>query len=221
MRPLARAAPTYTARELRQDEAAFDAALRLRQAVFAHELAWVPASADGRERDRCDGTARHFAVFAHGNAVAEPHGAPRLVAYARVLVPADALMLEREFAALRGGRALAADPAQAFEVSRLVVDARWRGQLGVDRHGAVEHLGRAIAWWALRHGRTEWLSVCEVRHVRALRLRGLPFSRFGRVVEYQAGVPVCAARLDLLQAAARLRRQRPADYAWYTEGTGR
>jgi N-acyl-L-homoserine lactone synthetase len=220
-RRLARSVPTYTARELRQDEAAFDAALRLRQAVFAHELAWVPASADGRERDRCDGAARHFAVFARMDAVADPHGTPQLVAYARVLVPANALMLEREFSALKGGRALVVDPVRAFEVSRLVVDARWRGQLGMDRRGAVEHLGRAIARWALRGGRTEWLSVCEVRHVRALRLRGLPFSRFGRVVEYQAGVPVCAVRLDLLRAAARLHRQRLADYAWYTEGTGR
>jgi N-acyl-L-homoserine lactone synthetase len=209
----------YSARQLRRDEAAaFDAALRLRQAVFAHELAWVPASADGRERDRCDAAARHFAVFARVG-TAETHPATvRLVAYARVLLPADGLMLEREFAALLGGRACATDPARAFEVSRLVVDARWRGQLGVDRRGAVEHLGRAIARWALADGRSEWLSVCEVRHVRALRLRGLPFSRFGRVVEYQAGVPVCAVRLDLPHAAARLGRLRPADYVWYAEG---
>ncbi|HEV2238371.1 MAG TPA: acyl-homoserine-lactone synthase [Ktedonobacterales bacterium] len=211
--------PTYVARQLRRGEAAaFDAALRLRQTVFAQELAWVPASADGRERDRCDAAARHFAVFDRASLADDERPAARLVAYARVLLPADGLMLEREFATLLGGRACAADPGRAFEVSRLVVDARWRGRLGEDRRGAVEHLGRAIAWWALARGRTEWLSVCELRHVRALRLRGLPFQRFGRVVEYQAGVPVCAARLDLPRAAARLRRLRPADYAWYAEG---
>jgi N-acyl-L-homoserine lactone synthetase len=211
--------PSYVARRLRPGEAAaFDAALRLRQAVFAQELAWVPAGADGRERDRCDAAARHFAVFAHASALVDEPAAGRLVAYARVLLPADCLMLEREFAVLLAGRALDADPARMFEVSRLVVDARWRGQLGVDRRSAVEHLGRAIARWALAHGRTEWLSVCETRHVRALRLRGLPFQRFGRVIEYQAGVPVCAVRLDLAHAASRLRRLRPADYAWYAEG---
>jgi N-acyl-L-homoserine lactone synthetase len=204
---------------LRQSDAqALDAALRLRQAVFAHELAWVPAGADGRERDRCDAAAQHFAVFARTDG-GEP-SPPRLVAYARALLPENGLMLEREFASLLGGRALVLDRARAFEVSRLVVDARWRGLLGSDRRGAVEHLGRAIAQWALRQGRTEWLSVCEVRHVRALSLRGLPFSRFGRVVEYQAGVLVCAVRLNLPQAAARLRRLRPADYAWYSEGAG-
>jgi N-acyl-L-homoserine lactone synthetase len=216
---LMRPVPVYAARQLRPDEAvAFDAALRLRQDVFAHELDWVPAGADGREHDRCDAVARHFAVFARLGTQGAMPAAPRLVAYARVLLPADGLMLEREFAALLGGRELIADPLRAFEVSRLVVDARWRGLLGADRRGAVEHLGRAIARWALRNERTEWLSVCETRHVRALRLRGLPFRRFGRVVEYQAGVPVCAVRLELRQAAARLRQLRPLDYAWYEEG---
>ena len=70
---------------------------------------------------------------------------------------------------------------------------------------------------ALATGHHEWLSVCELRHVRALRLRGLPFTRFGRVVEYQPGVPVCAARLDLRHAARHLGARRPSDFAWYTQ----
>ena len=194
--------------------AAVDAAYRLRQAVFARELGWVPAGDDGRERDRGDTLAQHFAVFARG---AQGRARPALVAYARVLLPEHGFMLEREFAALLAGEPLAADTRRAFEVSRFVVHPRYRGWLGADRRSAVEHLGRAIARWALARGRTEWLSVCEVRHVRALRLRGLPFARFGRVVEYQPDVPVCATRLDLPQAAARLRVYRPGDYAWYVE----
>lgn len=206
----------YAARALLPNELfALDAAFRLRHAVFARELGWVPGASSGRERDRCDTLATHFAVYAR------PHpdrsDSPHLVGYARVLLPEHELMLQREFAALVADQPRVWDPHRAFEVSRLVVRRGQRGLLGPDRRGVVEHLARAIAAWALTHGRTEWLSVCEVRHVRALRLRGLPFVRFGRVVEYQPGVPVCAARLDLLWAAARLRAHRPADYTWYME----
>jgi N-acyl-L-homoserine lactone synthetase len=198
-----------------------DAAYRLRQAVFAHELGWVAPGGAGRECDRCDPLAQHFAVFARRAVVgAHARARPLLVAYARVLLPEQGLMLQREFAALLAGEPLQTDATHAFEVSRLVVHPRHRGRLGADRRSAVEHLGREIARWALARGRTEWLSVCEVRHVRALRLRGLPFSCFGQVVEYQPDVPVCATRLDLPCAAARLRAARPGDYAWYVGGEG-
>jgi N-acyl-L-homoserine lactone synthetase len=214
-----RPAPTYVARQLSLDDAlALDAALRLRHTVFAEELAWVPPGADGRERDRCDAAARHFAVFSDPGCGQNTGTGSELVAYARVLLPEDGLMLEREFGALLRDRQLRVDPRCAFEVSRLVVDARWRGVLGTEGRGAVEHLGRAITRWAAQQGRTEWLSVCEVRHARALRQRGLPFTRFGRVVEYQAGVPVCAVWLSVPHAAARLQCSRPADHAWYLEG---
>ncbi|HEY7833674.1 MAG TPA: GNAT family N-acyltransferase [Ktedonobacterales bacterium] len=212
-RERAASAPVYTARAVRPHErAALDAAFRLRHAVFARELGWVPALPGGHERDRSDAAAHHFAVFAR-----HPDDSLRrpLVAYARVVLPGHGLMLEREFAALLAGRPLAVDVAHAFEVSRFVVHPDYRGWLGSDGRGPVEHLGRAIAQRALAAGRDEWLSVCELRHVRALRLRGLPFARFGRVVEYQPGVPVCAARLDLRLAATRLRERRPGDYAWY------
>ena len=203
----------YVARVLQPGEArALDTAFRLRHTVFVGELGWVSGFPSRRERDRCDALATHFAVFAPSRS-----SGAQLVGYARVLLPADELMLQREFAALVQGQPRDWDPLRAFEVSRFVVHRGHRGQLGPDRRGVVEHLARAIAAWALAHGRSEWVSVCEVRHLRALHLRGLPFVRFGRIVEYQPGVPVCAARLDLAQAAARLRVQRPRDYAWYVE----
>jgi N-acyl-L-homoserine lactone synthetase len=207
---------SYAARPLAAaDGATLDAAWRLRDAVFARELGWVPPGAGGRERDRCDQVARHFGAFARPRAAED--AAPRLVGYARVLLPEQGFMLQREFAAILDGRPLHVDARRAFEVSRFVVHPRHRGVLDARRHGVGEHLARAIALWALTSGRTEWLCVCEVRHVRALRLRGLPFTHFGTTVEYQPGVPVCAALLDLPRAAARLRARRPADYAWYTE----
>lgn len=211
----------YQARLLpRREGTALDAAFQLRHVVFAGELGWVPGAPNGRERDRCDATAHHFGVFARAPTApdARPEDPPTLVGYARVLLPEHDLMLEREFVALLAGQPLAADPRRAFEVSRFVVHPQYRARLGADRRGVVEHLARAVVHWAVRHGRTEWLSVCEVRHVRALRIRGLPFARFGRVVEYQPGVRACATRLALPHAAAQLCALRPHDYAWYTEG---
>jgi N-acyl-L-homoserine lactone synthetase len=211
----------YQARPLRRHEAVtLDTAFQLRHVVFARELGWVPARPDGRERDRCDAAARHFGVFSSATAATEsaPSAAPTLVGYARVLLPEHVLMLQREFAALLAGHPLDVDARRTFEVSRFMVHPRYRGRLGADRRGVVEHLARAVVRWAARHGRTEWLSVCEVRHVRALRMRGLPFTRFGQVVEYQPGVYACATRLALPQAADQLRALRPHDYAWYTEG---
>jgi hypothetical protein len=102
-----------------------------------------------------------------------------------------------------------------------VVHLRQRGHLGVEGHSVADHLARAIASWALEGGRTEWYSVCEARHVRALRARGLPVLPFGRIVAYQPNVPVCAMRVSLSQAAACLRARRPREFAWYTQGVCR
>ncbi len=207
----------YAGRAIGADErGALEAALQLRNTVFAHELRWVPPGQDGHERDRCDAVAQHFAAFACHTQRKDVE--PELVGYARVLIPDHPLMLEREFAAILGGSPVEYDPRRAFEVSRFVVHSRHRGRVDAGRHGVADHLARAIVRWAHLQRRSEWLSVCEVRHVRALRMRGLPFAEIGRVVEYQRGVPVCAAQLDLAQAAARLRTHRPRDYAWYMEG---
>jgi N-acyl-L-homoserine lactone synthetase len=203
----------FVARPLSQHEAVtLEAAYRLRAAVFAHELGWVPVGRDGRERDRCDDVALHFAAFA-GRA-----GGPMLAGYARVLLPEQTFMLEREFSALLAGQALRTDPERAFEVSRFVVHPAYRRASDADGRGVANHLARAITRWALACGRTDWYAVCEVRHIRALRLRGLPFAHFGRTVAYQRGVWACAARLSIPEAAARLRERHMRDYLWYTQG---
>jgi len=207
--------PIFVARPLGPRETAtLDEAYRLREAVFACEMGWVPLARDGRERDRCDDVALHFAAFA-GRA-GQRH--PALVGYARVLLPQHTFMLEREFAALLAGQPLHADPARAFEVSRFVVHPAYRRAADAERRRVADHLARSIARWALACGRTQWYAVCEARHIRALRLRGLPFVRFGRAIAYQPGVWACAARLSIPEAAARLRERHPRGYLWYTQG---
>jgi N-acyl-L-homoserine lactone synthetase len=195
-----------------------DEAQRLREEVFARELVWVPECACGREHDRCDAAATHLVVLASELAALERRTSPRVVGYARLLLPHDTFMLAREFAALLDGESLRLESTRAFEVSRFVVHPALRGRLDVEGRGAAEHLQRGIARWALERGRTDLYSVCEARHVRALRMRGLPVQRFGRVVEYTPGVLACAIRLELRAAADAMRARRIQEYRWYMQG---
>lgn len=217
--PTRSAHPRYTLRVLSSaDTRLLAAAQRLRAEVFARELAWVPECVCGREHDRCDAAATHLVVMADDGAPHSRITSPHIVGYARLLLPRDTFMLTREFAALLGGGPLRLANAGAFEVSRFVVHPGLRGHLDADGRGAAEHLQRGIARWALERGRADLYSVCEARHVRALRMRGLPVQRFGRVVEYTPGVLACAVHLDLRAAADTLRDRRPWEYRWYTQG---
>lgn len=220
-----RDAVRYEARAFSEQAARYAATLeeayRLRARVFMGELGWLTPSVDGRERDRCDPLARHFVVYA-GSPETTDGGEPApgaLVGYARVLLPCHGFMLQREFAELtpaEPGERFTPDARRAFEVSRFVVRPAHRGRRCVEGRTVVEHLARAIATWALEHGRTDWYTVCEERYLRALRLRGLRFTQLGRAVEYQPGVEACAALLRLPVASADLRASRAHDYAWYT-----
>jgi N-acyl-L-homoserine lactone synthetase len=187
-------------------------AYRLRARVFMGELGWLAASADGRERDRCDPLARHFALFTHP----ADGSAPTLAGYARVLLPRHGFMLQREFSELLGDLPFAPDDGRAFEVSRFVIHPALRGWRCGEGRTITERLAREIARWARAQGRDEWYTVCEARYLRALRLRGLEFTTFGQPVEYQPGVEARAAVLRLSAAAHALRARRPGDYAWYT-----
>jgi N-acyl-L-homoserine lactone synthetase len=214
-----RSRPRFTLRLLSPNDARLlDAAQRLRAEVFAHELVWVPECACGREHDRCDTAATHLVVLASDGSVLDRRTSPRVVGYARLLLPHDTFMLAREFVALLDGDPPRLESTRAFEVSRFVVHPALRGRLDADGRGAAEHLRRGITRWALERGRTDLYSVCEVRHVRALRMRGLPVRRFGRVVEYTPGVLACAVHLDLRAAAEALRARRIQEYCWYTQG---
>jgi N-acyl-L-homoserine lactone synthetase len=201
---------SFSARSQRE-RATLESAFRLRASVLIHELGWLPPNDAGVEHDRCDAVATHFAALAYLPGATTP----TLAGYARVLLPRHGFMLRREFAELLDGTLVTFDEASAFEISRMVVDPRFRGQGCQEGRTVTEHLGRAIAGWALTRGKTECYTVCETRHIRALRWRGIRFERFGREVEYQRGVPVCAAALRLGPLMDEWRERRPGDLAWY------
>ena len=200
---------SFTARSQRE-QATLQSAFRLRASVLVHELGWLLPNGIGIEQDRCDASARHFAALAY-----VPGATPTLAGYARVLLPRHGFMLHREFAELLDETHIDFDKTSGFEISRMVVDPRFRGQRCREGRTVTEHLGRAIAGWALARGKAECYTVCETRHIRALRWRGIRFERFGREVEYQHGVPVCAAVLRLTPLVEEWRERRPHDVAWY------
>ena len=217
-RPMA-PGPRFFMRVVSASDDSLLAAQRLRAGVFVRELGWVAGCGCGREHDRCDAVATHFILL--GPAPTDRSdlmGRWRVAGYARILLPEHTFMLEREFAALLPDRFELREPARSFEVSRFVVHPRLRGALDADGRSAAEHLQRGIARWALTHGRDHLYSVCETRHVRALRLRGLPVERFGRVRDYTPGVLTCAMRLDLNAARELFALRRPRDAQWYTQG---
>ncbi|HEV8193159.1 MAG TPA: acyl-homoserine-lactone synthase [Ktedonobacterales bacterium] len=201
---------SFTARSQRE-RATLESAFRLRASVLVYELGWLLPNGIGIEQDRCDASATHVAALAYLPGATTP----TLAGYARVLLPRHGFMLRREFAELLDETHIAFDETSAFEISRMVVDPRFRGQRCREGRTVTEHLGRAIAGWALARGKTECYTVCETRHIRALQWRGIRFERFGREVEYQRGVPVCAAVLRLTPLVDEWREQRPADLAWY------
>lgn len=201
---------TFVARAVSSEEREIlNDAFRLRAAVFAHELSWVDPPSNDREHDRADPLAHHFALFDSGDTHAS------VIGYARVLLPPAPFMLEREFIRLLSGGPVPGDPVRSFEVSRFAVHPLWRGRYDRSGHSASDHLGRSIVQWAWQAERSVWFSVCEVRHVRALRCRGFAFEPFGAVIEYQPGVHACAVRFNLDMALERLRAQRPDEFDWY------
>lgn len=211
--------PRFSMRVVSASDDSFLAAQRLRAEVFVRELGWVAACACGREHDRCDAVATHFLLLALAPAGRiGVGGQSRVAGYARILLPEHTFMLEREFAALLPDRFDLREPARCVEVSRFVVHPSLRGALDADGRSAAEHLQRGIARWALAHERYHLYSVCETRHVRALRLRGLPIQRFGHVREYTPGVHTCAMRLDLNVTRELLALRRPRDAQWYARG---
>lgn len=207
---------SFTVRSQRE-RATLESAFRLRASVLVHELGWLVPNGFGIEQDRCDVSATHFAALAH----LPDATTPTLAGYARVMLPRHGFMLRREFAELLDETHIALDETNAFEISRMVVDPRFRGLRCHEGRTVTEHLGRAIAAWALARGKAECYTVCETRHIRALRWRGIHFECFGRQVEYQPGVPVCAAALRLTPLIDEWRERRPTDLAWYLGGPSR
>lgn len=214
--------PRFVARVFSaSDVSLLAAAQRLRAAVFARELGWAPECACGREHDRCDPVATHLVILATSNRGASgPAHAPRwqVAGYTRILLPEQTFMLRREFAALLPDGLLIAESARSFEVSRFVAHPALRGALDDRGRSVAEHLQRGVARWALAHHRDQLYSVCETRHVRALRFRGLPVRRIGRALEYSPGVHTCAIHLDLDAASRALTSRRPWDADWYAQG---
>lgn len=160
---------------------------RLREAVFAHELGWVPASADGLERDAFDTSSLHVAVShrwrAAGYLRLTPEGAP--------------WMLNECFDFLLAPESRHAIPANSLEISRLAVAQEYRGVSLLGAYGVFDLLIKGIIEHSLSAGVRYWYVVVAEPIHRLLLSKGLPCERLGPQVRMPDGVQALALRIDL------------------------
>lgn len=159
----------------------------LRERVFAQELNWVPASANGLEIDEFDAHSIHVAVT--HNAVAA--GYLRLTPYGRPW------MLTEHFKFLLEQEELHNLQRNSMEISRLAVSSQYRGQAILDEFGVFDLLIKGITLHALENGVRYWYVVVSAKIHRLLLSKGLPCERVGPTVLMPDGVRTLAARIDV------------------------
>jgi N-acyl-L-homoserine lactone synthetase len=164
------------------------ACLELREAVFAHELRWVPSSPDGRERDQFDPFSVHVAVIhrwrSAGYLRLTPYGAPWMLSecFDFLLEPGAARDFETD----------------SLEVSRLAVDRQYRGHKQLGAFGVFDLLIKGIIDHSLASGARYWYVVVAEPIYRLLLNKHLPCERLGPLVTMPDGVRTLAVRIDLM-----------------------
>jgi len=164
-----------------------DAFYDLRERVFAQELNWVSASANGREIDEFDAHSIHVTVT-HNAAAA---GYLRLTPYGRPW------MLTERFKFLLEQEELHNLQRNSLEISRLAVSSQYRGQAILDEFGVFDLLIKGITLHALENGVRYWYVVVSAKIHRLLLSKGLPCERVGPTVLMPDGVKTLAARIDV------------------------
>jgi N-acyl amino acid synthase of PEP-CTERM/exosortase system len=201
-------------------------AFELRFQIYCLERGFLPAAGypDQRETDASDASSAHFCAF---NAHQE------LVGYVR-LVPPDAAQrfpFESHCDALLKGAALA-PPAQAAEISRLMVRHDYRRRRGDVLEGVTvaedrariaqelrDHspqillsLYRQMYAYSLAKGIRYWYAAMERPLARALTHMHFPFRQIGPVSDYYGKVAPYLG--DLRELEAHLDRRDPALKVW-------
>jgi acyl homoserine lactone synthase len=191
-----------------QDE--IEQAYRLRHKVFSGELAWVPATSDGREVDIYDEHAEHFGVFRN----------KRIVSYLRLVMPSYRFMLEKEFSCLVSKDHEIVKTSDTCEVSRLCVSLGERGtkvDTSIGRIGVSMFLYRSAYRWCVRYGVRHLYLVVEHRVYRLLSMLGFPCSLVGEPTRMPDGVVAVAAKMDWREFEEINRSKRPALLSWFNQ----
>lgn len=209
-----------------RDNALMQRVFELRYQVYCLECGFLPAAnyPDHCEIDEYDAISAHFCAF---------NLRDELVGYVR-LVPPDltqSFPFQSHCPALLEGASLVA-PAQAVEISRLMVShdyRRRRGDLlegvtvGEDpakvNHDLRDHtpqillsLYRQMYAFSLAHSTRYWYAAMERPLARALGQMGFSFAQIGPLTDYYG--PVAPYLGDLRQLETRVGQKSPALMDW-------
>lgn len=181
--PHAHAYQLLVSSELQQIQACRE----LRERVFAHELQWVPRSADGQERDAFDSGSVHVAVIHQW----------QVAGYLRITPYGKPWMLNECFSFLLEAGARSEMGQDSLEVSRLAVERKHRGRTLHDHYSVFDQLITGIIDYSLRTHCRYWFVVVAEPIYRLLLKKGLPCARLGPIVQMPDGVQTLAVRIDM------------------------
>ncbi len=125
-------------------------AYRLRHRVFSEELGWVPRTTDQMETDEYDSHAVPIGIL---------DGQKRILAYARLVLPDRAFMIEREVSCLVSSNHRVRKEDNTAEVSRLCVSPEARNASVSGRFGT--HSLSMLPYKRIYH----WCARNRVRYV--------------------------------------------------------
>lgn len=221
-------APLFRSCEVIQgrDNALMQQIFELRFQVYCEERGFLPSAnyPDRREIDECDADSAHFCAF---------NLRDELVGYVR-LVPADlrqSFPFQSHCSEVLDGAALA-PPAQAVEVSRLMVRQDYRRRRGDLLAGVTAgpdtalvaqdmrdrspqillSLYRQVYAYSLAHGIDYWYAAMERPLARALIQMNFAFRQIGPASDYYGVVAPYLGNLHEL--VAHLDKRDPALMAW-------
>lgn len=184
---------------------------RLRYEVFCDELLWVEGSEAATEVDLHDEDAIFFGVF----------GENGLVAFARLVLPENTFMIEKEFSFLLDKSYRIRKQNDTAEVSRLCVASEARGVVFLSDSGPQRLsmlLYKAIYLWCVSKGIQYLYVVLDYRVWRLFRLIGFPCQFIGKPIEMPDGCVAVAGRIDLSEMFLLNKTRRPDLIKWFTHG---
>ena len=184
---------------------------KLRHKVFCQELGWVEGTADMLEMDAYDENAQFVGVF---------DAQQNLKAFARIVLPGQTFMMEREFRDLVGADHQIRKKDDTAEISRLCVESearneRFSASFGVQNISMLLYKGlyRLCLQQRIRY----LYLVVEEKVFRLLCAKGFPCTSVGEPKVMPDGVIAVAAMLDRRKFERLSKLKRPKMFSWFSQ----
>ncbi len=197
----------YTVRPIQSDRELRES-YKLRHAIFAEELKWVPEAQNGLETDQYDPYSVPLGVF-------NPSGS--LVSHLRIIPTEMPFMMEKEFFNFVSKRHTLKKHRDTAEITRLCVAPEFRGAM-INGFSPAMFLFKGLYIWCNLHGIRHQYFAVEYKVLRMLRISGFPSDPIGEPVRMRDGTLVIAATLDWSLFERINSASRPRLLNWFSQG---